>query len=158
MGQGNPKHKYRLGREWIESTPEEKDLGVFADGKLNVTWQCALTAQKANHILGSIKSSVASRSREVILALYSTLVRPHLESCIWLWSPQHKKHMDLLKWVQRRATKVIRGMEHRSYAERLRVGAVQPGEEKTPGTLYSSLPVPQGSLQESWRGTFYKGM
>ena len=70
MGQGNPKHKYRLGREWIESTPEEKDLGVFADGKLNVTWQCALTAQKANHILGSIKSSVASRSREGILPLW----------------------------------------------------------------------------------------
>ncbi|KAJ7396811.1 hypothetical protein BTVI_141328 [Pitangus sulphuratus] len=121
LGQGNPRYQQRLGDEQIESSPAKKDLGVLVDERLGMGWECALTDQKANCVLGCITSSVASRSREVILPLYSTFNEtPHRVLYPAPGSPQHRKDIDLLKRVQRRTTKLIREMEHLSYEEELR--------------------------------------
>ncbi|PKU45884.1 hypothetical protein llap_3826 [Limosa lapponica baueri] len=148
MGHSNPKHKYMLGREWITNSPEEKDLGALVDAKLNMSRQCLLATQKANHILGCIKRSVASRSREVILPLYSTRMRSHLEYFVQLWGLHHKKDMDLLEKVQKRATKMIKGLEHLSYEDRLRESMLSSLEKRR---LWGDLMVAFQYLKRAYR-------
>ena len=120
LRQGNPRYQYKLGDEGIESSSAETDLEVMVEGKMYMRQRCPLAAHKANCILGCIKRCMTSRSRKVILPLYSALLRPHLEYCIQMWSPQYRRVMDLLECIQRGATEMVHGMEHLSYEDRQR--------------------------------------
>ncbi|KAK4830388.1 hypothetical protein QYF61_010899 [Mycteria americana] len=116
----NPGVQHRLGSTQLGSSSVERDLGVLGDNKLNMSEQCAAAAKKANRMLGCINKGITSRDKAVIIPLYSALARPHLEYCVQFWSPLYKKDVDRLERVQRRASKMIKGLGSLPYEERLR--------------------------------------
>ncbi|CAM5120564.1 unnamed protein product [Natator depressus] len=120
LGINNKNFSYKLGMHQLEVTEEEKDLGVLVDHRMTMSRQCDMAMKKANAVLGCIRQGISSRDKEVLVLLYRALVRPHLEYCVQFWSPMFKKDEFKLEQVQRRAIRMIRGMENLSYERRLK--------------------------------------
>jgi len=148
-GKEQPQAPVQAGADLLESSSAETDLGVLWDDKVTMRQQCALVDNKANGILGCIKRSVSSRSREVLLPLYTALVRPHLEYCIQCWAPQFKTDEELLERVQRRATRMRRVLQNLSCEERLReLGLFSLKKRRLRGDLRNASKYLQGEGQE----------
>ena len=121
FGKNNAKAEYKMNEQKLAEITEEKDLGVIISNDLKVSKQCGKAASKGNQILGLIKRTIISRKKKVLLNLYKTLVRPHLEYCIQAWRPHLVKDIEKLEKVQRRATRMIEECSGKSYKDRIQI-------------------------------------
>src|SRR6218665_2688606 len=107
--------------------------------------QCVEAAKRANIILGMIKRTIVSREQDVILRLYKSLVRLHLEYCVQAWSPYLRQDIDTLEQIQRRATKMIRVLGKLTYEERLmRCGLTNLEKRRKRGDLIEAYKIMTG--------------
>ena len=97
----------------------EKDLGITIDSQLSFETHCYDMISKANRNLAIIRRTFHHLDEEVLIPLYKSLVRSHLEYGVDIWSPRLKRDIQAVESIQRRATKLVPGYEHLSYQERL---------------------------------------
>ena len=109
-----------MGDSVLNTTVKEKELGLTISADMKVSEQCGIAAAKGNQILRLIRRNIVYKEKELIIPLYKTIVRPHLEYCIQAWGPYRKKDIDILERVQRKATKIIQKFRNMGYEMRLK--------------------------------------
>ena len=119
-GSNNKNFEYNLFGQKINKVRMAKDLGIIITDNLKSSEQCAAATNKANRMLGYIKRNFKYKSKDIILPLYKSLVRPHLEYGVQFWSPYLQGDIEKMERVQRRATKLIPSLKTKSYEDRLK--------------------------------------
>ena len=120
FGRRNPQNSFTMNGHTLESTTQEKDLGVIIDDTLKFHVHTAAAAKKANQVLGIIKKSHVTRDADTISTLYKAMVRSLLEYGNVIWGPHYRMDMKTIEAVQRRATKLVDEIRDKPYKERLK--------------------------------------
>ncbi len=119
VGTRNQKFDNEMNGVKLDSVQCVKHLSVSNSSNVKFPQQCKDAASKANRMLGFINRNFSFKNKDIILPLYISLVRPHLEYAVQFWSPHHTKDITKLEAVQRRATKMITSLSNKFYEERL---------------------------------------
>ena len=106
--------------EELKVVTKERDLGILITNDLKCSNQCSQVYSRASRMLGMIGRTITSRSRDILVNLYKSLVRSHLEYCSPAWSPYYGKDKELLERVQHRFTRMFVELRQLHYMDRLK--------------------------------------
>ena len=121
LGSNNRNQVYTLGDKILRTTTVEKDVGVLVTENAKFGDHCKKVATKCYQIIGQVRRSFTCKEPKLMVQIFQTYILPHIRYCYSVWSPYLKKDIDLIKSIQRRFTKMIEGLHHLSYEERLKV-------------------------------------
>ncbi len=130
MGAIGVGYEYYMDGRRLEVVEQERDLGILISNSLKVADQCQQAYTKANRMLGLIARVIKHKDMDLMLRLYKSLVRPHLEYASAAWSPHYTKDKKLLERVQHRFTRMFEDLKGKEYADRLKVLRLWSLEER----------------------------
>ena len=119
VGHNNPGYDYKMGGVTLQTTSEERDIGVTMAKNLKTGAQCKKAARTAQTVLAQLTRAFHFRDRHTFVKLYKTYVRPHLEFAVPAWAPTTREDIECLEKVQKRAIGMVSGLEGRDYESRL---------------------------------------
>jgi len=99
VGRTNQKFSYVMNGQILDTVDSEKDLGVMISSDLKSSKECIHACSKASKMLGMIKRTISYKNPEIMVRLYKTLVKPHLEYCVSVWSPHYTNDKEFLERV-----------------------------------------------------------
>ena len=120
IGNNNKNFEYKIGETPLKTVTEQRDLGIIINQDLKWDNQVDNCVKKANRVNGFIARNIGNKTKDIILPLHKSLVRPLVEFAAPLWSPDLVKHINKIERVQRKSTKMIQGLRHNTYSQRIK--------------------------------------
>ena len=155
LGRGNSGGNYMMNGGRLGSMGEERDLGVRITNDLKASAHCAYVCTKANRVLGMISRTVVYKNPDILIRLYKSLVRSHLEYCVSAWSPHYVKDRERLERVQHRFTRMVPGLKGLEYGERLeRLNLMSLEERRYRSDLAELFKISKGLSAIPWNSFF----
>lgn len=118
IGRNNPEYEYHMNGMKLNTTDEEKDVGVWITKNLKPAAQCQKAATRAKAVLNQLTRNFHYRDRHTYMKLYKQYVRPHLEFASPAWNPWQQGDKELLERVQETAVKRVSGLKSDTYLDR----------------------------------------
>ena len=149
---GNPGLAYYVGGTALSSVESECDLGLYTDAQFEWTENMKRAISKANRMTAWVSRNIIAKTKDVMLLVYKTLIRPHIEYCVQVWSPSHHHYGNWaiilqLEQVQRKFTRLIDDVGMLPYGERLaRLNLTTLAERRIRGDLIETYKIISGSV------------